>query len=117
MLVATVIDKNVTFEELMTIPEEDTWNYLNPNDGPVAYSSSSFVASVYRAAGLFDDNISINAAEFTVRDIYELKFFETNNKNIRPRACQEADPHVSYCQLTGEYRINLGPTFSTIKPY
>ena len=82
----------------------------------MGYSSPSFVVALYRAAGLFDGNLTINAQEFTVKDLYELDFYSTQSKLLRPPQCQEADPHVPYCQLTGKHRIQL-PTLSTVKPY
>ena len=96
-MVEAVAKNNTSIEELMTLPEEDTWSYINPYDGPIGYSSPSFVAGLYRAAGLFDPNITINVQEFTVKDLYELDFYDTQFKILRPPQCQEADPHVVYC--------------------
>ena len=56
-MVASVVDKNMTIEELMTVPESDLWTYSNLTDGPVGYSASTFVVAFYRAAGLFDPKI------------------------------------------------------------
>jgi|LauGreDrversion4_2_1035121.scaffolds.fasta_scaffold1261711_2 hypothetical protein len=63
----------------MAVPENDIWIYSESIDGPVGHSASTFVAAFYKAAGLFDPKIEplINAQEFTVRDLYELDFFNT----------------------------------------
>jgi hypothetical protein len=106
----------MSIEELITVPEDDEWYYFTAQDGPIGYSSSSFVVALYRAAELFEEEIVINAMEFTVKDLYELDFYDIQGKLLRPQQCQEADPHVVYCQLTGQYRMQL-PTLSTVKPY
>jgi len=116
LLVASVVEKRMTLQQLFTEPELDSWKYLSPDDGPHAFSSSTFVAWIFKAAGIFD-GLEINAQEFTVKDVYELDIFNTTSfKGSRPKTCQEADPHIPFCQLMGLYRINL-PTLSTIKPY
>ncbi len=60
----------------------------------MAFVCSAYVASVYKAAGLFDD-LAINAVEFTPRDVYMLDFFDKNF--VRPQACIDADPNLPYC--------------------
>jgi|LauGreDrversion4_2_1035121.scaffolds.fasta_scaffold257419_3 hypothetical protein len=108
LLVATVVERNQTIEQLMADPELDEWIY-SINDGPKAFAPSTFVAALYGAAGLFEEfNLTaadINYSEFTVKDIYDLDFFTKEGPRSRPQACQEADPHLGYCQLTGQYRI------------
>ena len=112
----------------MTIPEQDAWSTVIAADNitnstknsslSIEYAPSTFIVGLYRAAGLFDPKIAqrINVQEFTVKDLYELDFYNTTSQRQRPQACQEADPHLSYCQIMGEYRINL-KTISTVKPY
>ncbi len=56
-MVQAVIQNQTSIEELMTRVENDTWSYSSPQDGPVGYSSPSFVVGLYRAAGLFDEDI------------------------------------------------------------
>jgi hypothetical protein len=51
LLVSSVLEKNMTLEQLFTIPEQDSWNYTI--DGPQGFSSSTYVASFYKAAGIF----------------------------------------------------------------
>ena len=60
LLVASVIEKSMTLEQLFTEPELDSWIYSTPDDGPHAFSSSTYVAWVYKAAGIFD-GLEINA--------------------------------------------------------
>lgn len=70
----------MTVQDLMSVPEQDGWIYtgLQPRDGE-AYVCSSYVISVYKAAGLFDD-FDINATEFAPRDVYNMDFFDKNFK-------------------------------------
>ena len=67
--------------------EQDSWNYTTPDDGPLAFSSSTYVASLYKAAGLFE-GLTINAQEFTAKDVYELDIYNTTSfKGTRPKSC------------------------------
>ncbi len=75
----------MTLYQLFDMPEIDGWIY---SDGP-SYVCSAFVAGVYKAAGLFG-NITIQATEFTPRDVYQLNFF--NATATRPSKCVKADP-------------------------
>jgi len=74
-LAGAAADRNMTLEEVIAIVEEEGWIYtgLQPRDGR-AYVCSSFVAGVYRAAGLLGE---INGPEFTPRDVYTLAVFDT----------------------------------------
>lgn len=98
----------------MAIVEEDGWEYtgLQPRDGE-AYVCSAFTAAMYKAAGILVE--PVNATEFTPRDNYMLDIFDTNF--TRPQACIDADPTLPYCQLVGDYRIDIGSDYSVIKPY
>ena len=98
-----------TFEELVAMPEIDGWIY---SDGP-NYVCSCFVTAFYKAGGLFD-GLSIQANEFTPKDVYSLNFFDKNYK--RPQACIDADPELPYCQIMGKFKVDL-PTYSSIDPY
>jgi len=71
------------------------------------------VAALYKAAGIFGD-MEINAAEFTPRDVYNLKIFDLDF--VRPQVCQDADPDQPFCQLLGKYRVTY-PGYSTVAPY
>ena len=106
----------MTLQDVQAMTELDGWEYtgIEPRDG-LAYVCSSYVASFYKAAGMFDD-MFINATEFTPRDVYMLDFFDLDFK--RPQVCVDADPNLKYCQLSGKYRIELPAVdYSTIKPY
>jgi len=58
-------DKNMTVGDLFSVVEDDKWVY---SDG-ISRVCSAFVASIYKAGGLFGD-YDVNAAEFTPRDVY-----------------------------------------------
>ena len=75
--------------------------------------SPGFVMQLYKAAGLFE-GLEINGNEFTAKDIYQLKIWNENFE--RPAACKEADPHLKYCQLFGEFRITM-PGYNSVAPY
>jgi len=66
-------DKNMTVGELFSVVEDDNWIY---SDG-ISRVCSAFVASIYKAGGLFGE-FNVNAAEFTPRDVYQLNFFDKN---------------------------------------
>lgn len=63
------------------MPELDSYKY---NDEQ-SYVCSSFVTDILRAGGLFK-NLSINASEFTPKDLYELHFWDISKKRI-PKNC------------------------------
>ena len=58
--------------------------------------------------------INFNAAELTVRDIYQLAIYD--GRFAKPTECILADPHLAYCQLSGTYRMVL-PGYNTVLPY
>jgi len=74
-----------------------------------------FVCSIWKAGGLFGDLAdSIQCSEQTPRDIAQMKLFDETTP--RPEACKVADAALPYCQINGEYRIDL-PAYNTITPY
>jgi len=102
--------RNLTFAELLTIPEQDSWVYP---DG-LSMVCDVFVMSMYKAGGLLEPYTNqIQVTEFTPRDSYQMDFFLLS-KSQRPPACQVDD--LPYCQILGRYRMDL-PGASTIKPY
>lgn len=103
--------RNITFEQLVAVPEKDGWNY---SDGP-NYVCSSFVIAFYKASGIFGD-LDIHGTEFTPKDVYQLDIFDREYKSRRPQVCQDADPDLEYCQIMGRYKVTL-PKYSTITPY
>lgn len=90
-----IVKRNISFPELFAMVEKEGWVY---NDG-VSYVCSAFVAACYKRAGLFKGN-EIEATEFTPKDVYTLRFFDSNY--TKPKACQDADPDLPYCQLMGK---------------
>lgn len=101
--------KNLTFEDLITIPEQQGWKYSDGEN----YVCSCFCAGFYKAGGLFDD-LEIQPQEFTPKDIYQLNFFDTNYN--KPEVCKEADPETPYCQIMGSNRVVFRGV-GTINPY
>lgn len=104
-------DKNLTIGQLFSIVEDDEWVY---SDG-ISRVCSSFVASIYKAGGLFGD-YHINAAEFTPRDVYQMNFFDKNF--TVPEKCKKATPGLPYCQIMGKYVLDITDDgYSTVEPY
>ena len=101
----------MTFEQLLAMPELDNIEYSKGQ----SYACSSLNIAFWKAGGLFGD-MEINAAEFTVRDVYELKVFDNDLKNNRPNICKEIDPDLDYCQIVGKYSLSL-PYYNTVEPY
>ncbi|KAJ6332778.1 hypothetical protein OIU77_008767 [Salix suchowensis] len=102
-----------SFGELLTIPEMDDWLYA---DGK-STSCIAFVLEMYKEAGLFDPiSSSVQVTEFTIKDAYTLRFFETNSSRL-PKWCNDGD-HVKlpFCQIKGKYRMEL-PEYNTMDPY
>ncbi|OMJ85642.1 hypothetical protein SteCoe_12989 [Stentor coeruleus] len=90
--------------------EMDGWWYP---DG-YSYVCSSFVFELYKKAGIMG-SLDIQGVEMTPKDVYSLSIFDTGA--VLPEACVEADPGLPYCQLLGDYRVNLGPDYGSIAPY
>ena len=103
-------------QDVMAMVEQDGWEYTGeePRDG-LSYVCSAYVAAMYKVAGLFDDfGDQVNATEFGPRDVYSLNVYDLNYE--RPEACVLADPTLPYCQLLGNYRMEM-PDYSTVDPY
>ena len=107
--------QNKTLDDIMAMVEVDGWEYFGegPRDGE-SMVCSVFVTAMYRAAGLFGD-MEINATEQHPLDVYSLNFYDTEVE--RPQQCIDADPNLPYCQLTGNYRIDITDYYSTLEPY
>lgn len=99
--------RNISFMDVVKIPENDDWKY---HDG-IARVCSALATDILRHAGVFDD-LEISATEFTPRDVYMLKIYDTQ----KPEICQNADPDLPYCQLMGNYKMEL-PWYNTIDLY
>lgn len=93
--------------------EMDGWKYSGQYHDGESMVCSSFVAGLWKAAGLFD-GYTVQAVEFSPKDVYQVDFF--NKTNARPLQCQEADPGSPFCQLLGKYRMTF-PGWSSIPLY
>ena len=111
-LAQVAYSKGLTIMDVMAMVEVEGWEY---SDG-LSYVCSSFVLSFYKNAGILGD-ITVYGPEFTPRDVYSLSIFDT--QSTLPQACLVADPtsNLPYCQILGNYRINLGSDYGSIDPY
>ncbi|KAL3654142.1 hypothetical protein CASFOL_003823 [Castilleja foliolosa] len=104
--------RGITFDQLLTIPEQDEWVY---SDGK-STTCVAFILSMYKAAGVFGPvSNSIQVTEFTIRDAYMLKIFENNTTRL-PNWCNNGDDKLPFCQILGEYKMEL-PYYNTLEPY
>jgi len=62
-IAAAAAEKGMSIPDVMAMPEQDGWIYTGeePRDG-LSYVCSAYVASMWKAAGLFGDDY-INATE------------------------------------------------------
>lgn len=104
--------RNITAAELVTIIEEQGWEYegIEPRDGE-SYVCSSYVTAVLKAAGVFGD-VEIHATEFTPRDLVELNFWDNKFKPSDPR-CYEEGVSKPWCQFMGKYKMEI-PKYGTV---
>lgn len=93
--------KNISFIELLSIPEDDRWTYYDYKTNTTGKSMvcDVFVCNLYRNAGLFDD-LDFNCAELTPFDMTELDFY----KDGSPK------------QLLGKYNLSL-EYWNRVKPF
>ncbi|KAG2409429.1 uncharacterized protein HKW66_Vig0000940 [Vigna angularis] len=104
--------RGIPFDELLTIPEQDEWEY---SDGK-STTCVAFILSMYKEAGVFGPiSSSIQVTEFTIRDAYMLRIFEDNQTRL-PRWCNNENDQLPFCQILGEYRMEL-PGYNTLDPY
>ncbi|CAA2968833.1 Hypothetical predicted protein [Olea europaea subsp. europaea] len=104
--------RGITFDQLLTIPEQDDWIY---SDGK-STTCVAFILAMYKEAGVFAPiSDSIQVTEFTIKDAYMLKIFE-NNMTRLPNWCNNGDDRLPFCQILGEYRMEL-PYYNTLEPY
>jgi hypothetical protein len=102
----------VNFTDLITMPEEDSWVYNDGNRTGKSMVCDVFVCNMWRAGGIIGDEFQ--CAELTPRDVYSMNVFDTSG--VRPSQCVDADPTLPFCQLGGDYRLEL-PGYNTITPY
>lgn len=110
-LVIKAAMQNLTLAQVMAMPERDSWSY---SDGK-SFTCSALLSHIYRASGILS-HVYFEATELTPRDLYSLNLFDTLGTN-RPSACIEADPNLPYCQLIGDFRIDLTSELSSRSPY
>ena len=65
----------VSMSQLQAFPELNTFIYHDGYHDGRALVCSSFVAEIWKAAGLFGD-LEINTGEFTPKDVYQVKLFD-----------------------------------------
>jgi len=109
------LEKNMTVNDVMAIVEEDGWKYSGEWHDGESMVCSSFVAAMWKAAGIFGD-VYINAVEWGPKDVYQVDIFDKTYIDKRPQQCKDADPNVPWCQLLGKYRMKF-PGFSSIPAY
>jgi len=100
--------KGLNFTDLFIIPEQDSWMY----DTGKSMVCDVFVCNMWRAGGIIGDDFQ--CSELTPRDVYSMNVFDTSG--YRPSQCVEADPTLPFCQLGGDWRLEL-PGYNTITPY
>jgi hypothetical protein len=109
-IMAIIQQRNITFRELLTVPEHDRWVY---KDGK-SMVCDVFVLSMYKAGGVFGALAEdIQVTEFTPRDSYMLDFYQMSATQ-RPKKCQV--DNLPYCQLMGKYTLTMKDA-STMQPY
>jgi len=96
----------------MALVEQDGWKYSGQYHDGESMVCSSFVAALWKNAGLFEGYT--NAVEWSPKDVYQVDFF--NKEYKRPQQCVDADPNSQFCQLLGKYRMTF-PGFSSIPQY
>jgi len=107
--------QGMNFTDLVTMPELDSYNYMDNNRTGPAMVCDVLVARLWKAAGIFGDiTDEINGGEFTNWDAYSLNIFDSNY--VRPPQCVAADPDLPYCQLMGKYRMTLN-NYNQFAPY
>ena len=62
------------------------------------------MTAIWKAAGVFGD-MEINAAEFTPRDVYQLKIFKGDSGLLDE--CRRNDKELPFCQLMGDVSFFL----------
>eukprot|EP00347_Sterkiella_histriomuscorum_P020910 403335991 len=73
LYIKALVDSNLTIPQLLAIPENDSFGYENADGSQQLpkYSSSTFIAAMYKAAGMFS-NLTVNAQEFNQKSAKKL---------------------------------------------
>ena len=106
-----MLNRNIRFNELLTVAESDKWNYTNNNKTGKSFVCDVFVLNYLREAGLFN-NLLLELSEFTPKDLYQLKIF--NNSWTKNHNCLDNKEYI--CQIYGRFNIELN-NFNSIEPY
>lgn len=110
---------NMSFMDLYTMPEQDSWQYNTTIDGQNAIAKSMvccvFVCNMWKAAGVFSEiGSELQCGEQTLWDLYSMNIFdETKMGKGRPQVCQVADPDNELCQIMGNFTLYLRPDLNT----
>lgn len=109
-IVSAAAKHNMTFEDLVAIPEEYGWKYSDGEN----FVCSCFVTAFLKAGGAFGD-LEILPQEFGPKDLYQTNLWN-NNSDSRPEVCKTADPNFPFCQIMGKWRIEFKGV-NSINPY
>jgi len=114
----TAAQKGIDAKTIPTIVEQDSWNYHTLRNGKPVVDKCMvccvFVCNIWKAGGVFKSiNDDFNCAEMTNWDDYHLQIFDTSP---RPKACVDADPTNTNCQIEGKYTLNLND-YNSRAPY
>ena len=107
-----LLRRNVIFAEVAQVPEQDSFRYA----GQHSMVCDVFILSVFKAAGIIPP--TIQATEQTPKDLYQMNIYNKTTDWF-PAACKAAkdfNASVPYCQLQGNYRLELNE-YSTISLY
>lgn len=113
--------KNLTFGDLLAMPERDHWQYPLTDStcgrkagctGP-AQVCNVFVCKMWKAGGLFDADFE--CGEQVPLDTYQMALYDSAPQ--LSERCKRADPmNKHYCQILGDYRMDL-PHFNSVPPF
>lgn len=112
-LLAIARARNMSFLDLLKMPEQDDWIYPGAASGEYPSGPASvcdvFVCRLWKAAGFFDGVEDVQCTEFAPIDLSELAFYEGG--------CAEADPSAQRsCQIMGDYSMVLRH-FNEVTPF
>ena len=116
--------RNITFGDILRMPEKDSWLYPLPDEtcarlrrpkGCTAPKQvcNVFVCKMWVEGGMLGDDF--NCGEQTPLDTYGMTLFDTAPP--LSDACRAADPmNTKFCQILGDYRMQV-PRFNTVAPH
>lgn len=116
--------RNITFGDILRMPEEDSWRYPLPDEtcarlkrpkGCTAPKQvcNVFVCKMWVEGGMLGDDF--NCGEQTPLDTYGMTLFDTAPP--LSDACRAADPmNTKFCQILGDWRMKV-PRLATVAPH